>query len=1359
MNNNLLTLLLDTASFQVYPAQVVLNMTASNALSASYFSGSITNAVTSISSSYSTTSSYALNGGTVLTTGSTYPITASWAITASYALNGGGLSLITGSTYPITSSNSLTSSYYNGNTLVVNNTISNVTTSTASVIIQNLNGYTGLFVSSSFSSILLLNGAGDTYTYDAIQLYDTASNGWSINYNAINNDAGRHSLSSEYYITGSRCLTRSLALFPPMSQYGNANVVINKAYNYTPINTLDVGGNILCNVITASLLLGTASIALSASYFSGSITTAVSASYSNTASYALNGGVATLTSGSTYNITASWGISSSYSSYSNNRYEDIDNGLIVYYPFSEGTGSYIHDYSGTGLTAYVASASNLAVTPGVWNNNSYKAGGYSLQFDGISSAVWANSIPAISGLPAITVGIWFNTTSSISNLMLASKVGGGGNGGEWFLQLDTPTEMYWSITNYAAARVNLIVSCATVNDGKWHYAVGTYNGTKGQMLLYLDGKLIGSAAQTGNIQTEPLIQFQIGAFSMNPLARIFAGLIDEFKMWNRDLSIDEIRTNWMQYPNSTQPYCDAYGNVFVTGSIIANSFTGSLLGTASYSNTSSYFYGNTLNFNSSASTILTSWGGLYTTVYTAPTYLIAGQSPSETWIDATVNKPIISIGNDFTNAGGAPYWAGQLGIIGSPSCSIGGASNVGGLHFINMNNPALDNRSFIIHVKDPGPTSGSDNGAITVFENRFAPAASDKDVNASNFLYANQYGNISIGHCGPAADAAGLFPNAKVSIFGSPSHNYATFQILQTSSSTIPIVLIDSSSNIIFNNNFTVNGNLISFNPTAAFQISPNGYIGIILTGSNGYVGINQSNPKYQEDVGGSINFTGNLYQNSLPYTASLATTASYAPTSVSSSWASSSLSSSVTNINTNTFYYVNLSTGSSGIQPIYVDTNGLIYNPSTNQLSGSLIGITASLCGSSSYANTASYALNGGGSSLTTGSTYPITASYSLTSSISNSGSVVVTSNNTNYYFDLSSGSAGYQPTYVGTGLTYNPSTNTLSGSSNIVTNNLTSSNAIFVTSSQQSPINIVTNVPSYTQLIIQNITSSVSASTDIIVINDQGSLTSNSSYVDMGINSSNYNQGFIGNGGDGYHYYTGSLNNNNFYIGNTTPSGSLYLFAGGSNNTSSIRIDNNGNLSGSNVLFTGNIHCSVITASSLLGTSSYASTSSYVTASNVIGTVNSSSYSLTSSYALNGGVATLTSGSTYNITSSWAITASYTLTGGSGGNIQTTFATIPTSSANWITASFTTSSLIVNITNGALYNFTCSNLPSGNNVLGTSLFINNTSTTTSSLSFPSNWVFLGSVPQTITSSKCSMLSLQAYGTQNVIAAWAQQY
>lgn len=72
-----------------------------------------TNITSSVSSSYALTASYALNGGfgggTLLTTGSTYPITASWAnnTTTSSYFNEVSASLITGSLYLRSNSGSL----------------------------------------------------------------------------------------------------------------------------------------------------------------------------------------------------------------------------------------------------------------------------------------------------------------------------------------------------------------------------------------------------------------------------------------------------------------------------------------------------------------------------------------------------------------------------------------------------------------------------------------------------------------------------------------------------------------------------------------------------------------------------------------------------------------------------------------------------------------------------------------------------------------------------------------------------------------------------------------------------------------------------------------------------------------------------------------------------------------------------------------------------------------------------------------------------------------------------------------------------------------------------------------------------
>jgi len=255
--------------------------------------------------------------------------------------------------------------------------------------------------------------------------------------------------------------------------------------------------------------------------------------------------------------------------------------------------------------------------------------------------------------------------------------------------------------------------------------------------------------------------------------------------------------------------------------------------------------------------------------------------------------------------------------------------------------------------------------------------------------------------------------------------------------------------------------------------------------------------------------------------------------------------------------------------------------------------------------------------------------------------------------------------------------------------------------------------------------------------------------------------------------------------------------------NSFSGISLDgNNGNVLIGSVLtpsenrldVAGNISCSVITAS-LNGSASYATkalSASYISASGVIGTVANSvnatsattaifstsagSVSGTASYAnkaLSASYAPQTIVTTVP-SASWAsqsLSASYITASGIVGTVLSSsfsstasyfnarpYTTVLTSSANYITASLLNNDQYVNITTGGAYNFTCSNMPVAGYVADTSVFINNTATATSSVSFPANWIFLGSYPTQLTSSKNAVLSLKAYGSQ-VVAAFSVQY
>jgi hypothetical protein len=175
------------------------------------------------------------------------------------------------------------------------------------------------------------------------------------------------------------------------------------------------------------------------------------------------------------------------------------------------------------------------------------------------------------------------------------------------------------------------------------------------------------------------------------------------------------------------------------------------------------------------------------------------------------------------------------------------------------------------------------------------------------------------------------------------------------------------------------------------------------------------------------------------------------------------------------------------------------------------------------------------------------------------------------------------------------------------------------------------------------------------------------------------------------------------------------------------------------------------------------------YFDTSSMMQGVNASLIPITASWAMTASLSTViattviadsASWSSASLSSSYAGTASFALNGGGGGSATASaYTTIMTSSLNWITMSFLDQEEFVNISVGALYNFTCSNVASSSQVMSTTLYINNTATATSSLAFPANWVFMGTVPTYISTSKSAVLSLRNYGGALNVAAFATQY
>jgi hypothetical protein len=210
--------------------------------------------------------------------------------------------------------------------------------------------------------------------------------------------------------------------------------------------------------------------------------------------------------------------------------------LSAYWPLNEGRGQVVHDWSGHGNDGQLGS------TPGVDANDPTFIKGiyswsYGLHFDGNDFV----SIPDSASLEPqqMTVSAWFRGTGSPgsfkylvakgSNLCQSSSYGlYTANGGLAFYVGD-------GYTNFTVSPE----ASASVWDGKWHNAAGTYDGSV--VRLFIDGKEIGNGT-TGS--TPPRYDTPTGTTTLGAYVGscdlALTGDLDEVSIWSKALPVSDI---------------------------------------------------------------------------------------------------------------------------------------------------------------------------------------------------------------------------------------------------------------------------------------------------------------------------------------------------------------------------------------------------------------------------------------------------------------------------------------------------------------------------------------------------------------------------------------------------------------------------------------------------------------------------------------------------------------------------------------------------------------------------------------------------------------------------------------------------
>jgi hypothetical protein len=286
------------------------------------------------------------------------------------------------------------------------------------------------------------------------------------------------------------------------------------------------------------------------------------------------------------------------------------------------------------------------------------------------------------------------------------------------------------------------------------------------------------------------------------------------------------------------------------------------------------------------------------------------------------------------------------------------------------------------------------------------------------------------------------------------------------------------------------------------------------------------------------------------------------------------------------------------------------------------------------------------------------LNVSGSITGSLFGTSSFALSASQAQTASSILGGKATHVPYFI-TNTTLATSSIYQSGSTTVIINqdNATAANpeALYVYQPSTTSINVISgkgNLNNYLQLNIQNTNQGVSASSDVVATANNGNESIN--YIDMGINSENYSQNFIGAANDAYLYSTG----NHLHIGNAS-NFPVQIFAGGSDVDVYNKLElspNNQHIMSGSLDVSGSIKAFSFTGS-LQGNATTATTAQTSSYSTTLG-ASLSQPANNQVRLLNSAGGTLSTATVNNVTSASyannASTADYATTAGNGGVTQ---------------------------------------------------------------------------------------------------------
>ena len=235
------------------------------------------------------------------------------------------------------------------------------------------------------------------------------------------------------------------------------------------------------------------------------------------------------------------------------KYDGIDDGLVLYYPMSETSGTTVYDRSVTGMNGTLTNGAST--TTGILGN--------AITFTGSSQQYIAVSQPytSVSLGTATTISMWiYQTSTTAQRYYLVDFRGNGSTSGASMYFLFDRTSSTAGTFTVGDNGAEVTSSSTTINTNEWYHIAATRSGSTWR--IYVNGVEIKNGT-SGSTSVTLNNSFRIGTYSGagGGSEYYMTGRIDEFKLYNRTLSAMEIRSQYIEGEQDVIPYPISGGNI------------------------------------------------------------------------------------------------------------------------------------------------------------------------------------------------------------------------------------------------------------------------------------------------------------------------------------------------------------------------------------------------------------------------------------------------------------------------------------------------------------------------------------------------------------------------------------------------------------------------------------------------------------------------------------------------------------------------------------------------------------------------------------------------------------------------------